>query len=89
MPGDDLGSGFEAMTAIRHALRTASAEAADKTGLGQRGHIYFANWRFNCLRDLSETNPSKLDPLPGPTDAGGGTAAPAIGLVLQLLAAGI
>jgi hypothetical protein len=57
-----LVGGYAAMSAMRDALETVIAAAKASTApAGSRGHVYLANWRFNCQRDLSSNN-SWTDP---------------------------
>ncbi len=80
-----LIGGYEAMSAMRDALKGAVAEAQGGSP-GKGGRVYIAGWRFNCLRDLSDTNPWGT----GPWQGGGATSdETAIGLVLRLMQAGV
>ncbi|MDQ2812577.1 MAG: hypothetical protein M3Z75_12090 [Actinomycetota bacterium] len=81
--------GLTAMSAMRNDLEavTAAANAPGAPPVGQRGHVYIADWRFNGLRDLSTHNPWAMDAW-----APGQVANPdqtAIGLVVRLLQAGV
>jgi phosphatidylserine/phosphatidylglycerophosphate/cardiolipin synthase-like enzyme len=86
--------GFAAMSAMRdaleHVIQEATAARASGTPAGKLGHVYITDWRFNCLRDLSDHNPWGLDPWTG--HLSGTQAQPdqtAIGLVIRLLQAGV
>jgi hypothetical protein len=49
--------GFPAMAAIRDSLELAITEANAAGNVpGKCGRVYLTDWRFNCMRDLSETN---------------------------------
>jgi hypothetical protein len=80
--------GYAAMSAMRDALEIViSAAKASSNPFGSRGHVYIADWRFNCQRDLSSTNSWK-------TGAWGSATSSivdqtAIGLVLRLMQAGV
>jgi phosphatidylserine/phosphatidylglycerophosphate/cardiolipin synthase-like enzyme len=83
-----LIGGFETMSAIREDLKKAIAFAkAQNTPLGQRGHVYIAGLRLNSLRDLSVHNDWHTDPWTPAQSANSDETA--IGLILQLLQAGI
>jgi phosphatidylserine/phosphatidylglycerophosphate/cardiolipin synthase-like enzyme len=84
--------GLAAMRAMRQSLELAitEAEAASALPIGQRGRVYITDWRFNCLRDLSEDNPwgtDKWDSFLGTTNATHDQTA--LGLVLRLMKAGV
>jgi phosphatidylserine/phosphatidylglycerophosphate/cardiolipin synthase-like enzyme len=88
---DTFAGSYSAMAAIRGSLEDAitAANAAGNIP-GKCGRVYLTDWRFNCMRDLSENNPWVLGPWPG--DPTGTRAAPdqtAIGLVLRLMQAGV
>jgi phosphatidylserine/phosphatidylglycerophosphate/cardiolipin synthase-like enzyme len=83
--------GYAAMSAIRDSLELAITEANAAGNVpGKCGRVYIADWRFNCLRDLSDANLWKLGPwdsyLTGNQAAADQTA---IGLVRRLMQAGI
>lgn len=86
---DTYVGGQAAMDDYRTTLRAVidAAKAAPgpafANGSWQRGHVYIVDWRFNCLRDMSEnTDPWALTP-PATEDN------TAIGLVRQLMQAGV
>jgi phosphatidylserine/phosphatidylglycerophosphate/cardiolipin synthase-like enzyme len=85
--------GLTAMRAMRNALEAvlAAAGAPGAPPVGQRGSVYIADWRFNCLRDLSENNPWHTNWWgAGPWGAGAAAAdQTAMGLVVRLLQAGV
>jgi phosphatidylserine/phosphatidylglycerophosphate/cardiolipin synthase-like enzyme len=89
-----LIGGLDAMTRMAVELQdvidkankaTPKFDAATRTW--PNGHVYIADWRFNCLRDLSTKNTWKTD------DWGAANTAAfdqtAIGLVRKLMQAGI
>jgi hypothetical protein len=50
--------GYNAMSAMRDALESLITDArASSRPAGQRGHVYIADWRLSCQRDLSSRNP--------------------------------
>lgn len=80
--------GFAAMSAMRDALETviaAATAAGAQVGLG--GQVYIAGWRFNCLRDLSDTNVWANYPWNVVNPAASDQTA--MGLVVRLLQAGV
>ena len=86
--------GFEAMSSMAQALQGVIDEAANVSApfdSGSRkwvnGHVYIADWRFNCLRDLSHENAWLTDPWGSNTTATRDLTA--IGLVRKLMQAGI
>jgi phosphatidylserine/phosphatidylglycerophosphate/cardiolipin synthase-like enzyme len=86
--------GLDAMSAMRDSL-TATVADAKALGTGQPraayGHVYITDWRLNCLRDLSTANDWHTDAW-RPSDLSGRHAdedSTAIGLVLQLMQAGV
>lgn len=94
-----LIGGQHAMTRIATALQSVIAQANaagprydPTTHTWPNGHVYVADWRFNCLRDLSTANSWLMNTwgqgpwtqLQRPT-----TDQTAIGLVLKLMQAGI
>lgn len=85
--------GFAAMSAMRDALETVILNAPNLPGaaIGQRGYVYIAGWRFNCMRDLSQGNQWVMGPWPGPLPAGyqANLDQTAMGLVVRLLQAGV
>ena len=86
-----LIGGFQALGAIRDSLESAIAEAgrlaAKGVPVGQRGHVYIADWLLNALRDLSESNPWGGSPWnPATTVAKDQTA---LGFLIRMMAAGI
>jgi phosphatidylserine/phosphatidylglycerophosphate/cardiolipin synthase-like enzyme len=83
--------GFAAMSAMRDALETVITNAPNLPGappIGQRGYVYIAGWRFNCMRDLSQNNAWGMGswPVPLPQATLDQTA---MGLVVRLLQAGV
>jgi phosphatidylserine/phosphatidylglycerophosphate/cardiolipin synthase-like enzyme len=85
-----LIGGYAAMNEMRDALEALIAVAgapANPNPPGQRGHVYIADWRFNCQRDLSSTNAWTTGEWKGKTTSA--TDQTAIGLVLRLMQAGI
>jgi phosphatidylserine/phosphatidylglycerophosphate/cardiolipin synthase-like enzyme len=87
-----FASSYAAMSAIRDSLELAITEAkAAGSGPGQCGHVYLTDWRFNCMRDLSQGNGWGLCPWSA-ADLTGNEASidqTAIGLVLRLMQAGV
>jgi phosphatidylserine/phosphatidylglycerophosphate/cardiolipin synthase-like enzyme len=85
--------GFEAMSAMRNALEDviSAANAPGAPPMGQRGYVYIADWRFNCLRDLSENNSWLMGPWPRALHPGYQALLDqtAMGLVVRLLQAGV
>jgi phosphatidylserine/phosphatidylglycerophosphate/cardiolipin synthase-like enzyme len=83
--------GYPAMAAIRDSLELAISEAnAAGNTPGKCGRVYLTDWRFNCMRDLSENNAWALDPWPSdPTGTQAARDQTAIGLVLRLMQAGV
>jgi phosphatidylserine/phosphatidylglycerophosphate/cardiolipin synthase-like enzyme len=85
--------GLTAMSAMRDALEAVilAANAPGAPAVGQRGYVYIADWRFNCLRDLSTANPWHTDWWGGGPYAAGAAALDqtAMGLVVRLLQAGV
>ena len=86
--------GFEAMSSMAQALQGVIDEAANVSApfdTGSRkwvnGHVYIADWRFNCLRDLSHENAWLTDAWGSNTTATRDLTA--IGLVRKLMQAGI
>jgi hypothetical protein len=92
-----LIGGYRAMCEMRDALEQVITDATTGANkalpAGQRGHVYIADWRFNCLCDLSDSNAwgtsswaslkQPYKPLAKPLDQ------TAIGLVLRLMQAGV
>jgi phosphatidylserine/phosphatidylglycerophosphate/cardiolipin synthase-like enzyme len=86
--------GLAAMSAIRdsleHAITEAKAARAAGAVPGKLGRVYLTGWRFNCLRDLSETNPWGAGPWTAYLSGNQAMAdQTAIGLVLRLMQAGV
>lgn len=86
--------GFEAMSSMAQALQGVIDEASKVSSpfdTGSRkwvnGHVYIADWRFNCLRDLSHENAWLTDAWGSNTTATRDLTA--IGLVRKLMQAGI
>jgi phosphatidylserine/phosphatidylglycerophosphate/cardiolipin synthase-like enzyme len=81
--------GMTAMSTMANELEVviANATAHGAPPVGQRGYVYIADWRLNCLRDLSANNAW------GTNQWGPGNHAnldqTAIGLVVRLLQAGV
>ena len=78
-----LIGGYETMTAIRESLLAAIDQAkAHHGGFGALGHVYFAGWRLNPLRDISDTNDANAYKVAA-------LDATMLGLVLRLMREGI
>jgi len=82
-------SGLDAMNAIRDSLELAATEGRNAPP-GQKGKVYFTNWRFNAFRDLSTANAWYYDRwdnyVSGRQAAEDETA---LALVLKLMQAGV
>jgi phosphatidylserine/phosphatidylglycerophosphate/cardiolipin synthase-like enzyme len=82
-------SGLDAMNAISASLELAATEARNAPA-GQKGRVYFTNWRFNAFRDLSTANVWATDAwdnyVSGSQAASDQTA---LALVLRLMQAGV
>jgi phosphatidylserine/phosphatidylglycerophosphate/cardiolipin synthase-like enzyme len=78
--------GRAAMDAMRVALKqvidSASSTPMFDRGSWARGHVYIADWRFNCLRDMS-TGTDRWTSQTTDDDA------TAIGLVMRMMQAGV
>jgi PLD-like domain len=83
--------GYAALCEMRDRLEEVigNAQSPSASPFGQRGHVYFANFRFNCQRDLSTTNTWKTDPWGASDTASQGKDQTALGLVLRLMQAGV
>lgn len=80
--------GYETTASMREDLEKAIGFASSQTTpLGQRGHVYIADWRFNPLRDLSQVNDWGTDKW-GPQSKAT-LDQTALGLVLRLMQAGV
>jgi phosphatidylserine/phosphatidylglycerophosphate/cardiolipin synthase-like enzyme len=83
-----LIGGYAAMSEMRDALEALiSAAKASSNPPGGRGHVYIADWRFNCQRDLSSKNSWKTDTWTGNTSSA--IDQTAIGFVLRLMQSGV
>src|SRR5260370_2977451 len=80
--------GYAAMNEMLTQLEKLIKEAtASKNAPGDKGHVYFANWRFNCQRDLSTQNDWKTDSWDGKKVSK--VDQTALGLVLRLMQCGV
>ncbi len=80
-----LFGGYAAIMTMREKLEAAILQAASLQAsgvpFGQCGHVYFTDWRFNPLRDISNNNVT-FQPGTGPDPT-------ALGLILRLMNFGI
>src|SRR5690242_21035270 len=82
--------GYAAMSAIRDTLEKVIADAAkSKAPPGSRGHVYFADWRMNAQRDLSDANSWVTHTWRLTDRATNKRDQTAIGLLLRLMQAGV
>jgi hypothetical protein len=80
--------GYAALSAMRDALEQLIEDAQASTDPpGQKGHVYIADWRFNCQRDLSDANSWITGSWAGKTTSFKDQTA--IGLVLRLMQCGV
>jgi phosphatidylserine/phosphatidylglycerophosphate/cardiolipin synthase-like enzyme len=80
--------GYAAMSAMRDALEALISDAKSSSNpAGSKGHVYIADWRFNCQRDLSSENSWKTGFWGDANTAVKDQTA--IGLILRLMQAGV
>jgi phosphatidylserine/phosphatidylglycerophosphate/cardiolipin synthase-like enzyme len=84
-----LIGGYRAMCEMRDALEQLILDAkSSPKPAGEKGHVYIADWRLNCLRDLSDQNPWQTHAW-GPPNLAQYKDQTAIGTVLRLMQAGV
>jgi phosphatidylserine/phosphatidylglycerophosphate/cardiolipin synthase-like enzyme len=82
--------GYAAMCAIRDTLEKVIADASRSSNApGSRGHVYFADWRMNAQRDLSDGNSWVTHTWHLTDRATTKKDQTAIGLLLRLMQAGV